>query len=166
MTQGTIAQVKLLGTNQTIEVAQRDFAEIFPGEFVCPSPPKYAPKVAVVKLMRVEGGLYQAVLRALPLLVGASDWKPELYGCSWKSAVRLALAGFIRYERPVPQRIVVDVESFYDHRVKVRKEPHFWTVERRARLASADDDLARLKPDLEEDEEESGPGEEQTALGL
>jgi hypothetical protein len=151
---GTVAAVKLFGSGQTVEVAQRDFAEIYPGEFVCPAPPKFTPKVGIVKLIRVEGGLYQAVIRALPLLVAASEWKPEVYGCGWKSAVRLALAGFIKYERPVPGRIVVDVESFFEHRARVRREANFWNLERRAQLASADDDLARMRHDLEPEDDE------------
>lgn len=154
MSVGTIAQVEILGSGHKVEVAQRDFAEIYPGEFMAPCPARFAPKVAHVKMMRVEGGLYQPVLHALPFLVTAANWKPELYGCSWKSAVKLAMAGFLKYERPVPGRIVIDLDSYFEHRAKARKDPHFWTRERRAQLATADEAYKSLKHELDEEEEE------------
>ena len=48
---------------------QRDFAEIAPGVFVTPCPPKWAPKVGLVKFMRVEANLYQPVIQAMPIML-------------------------------------------------------------------------------------------------
>lgn len=164
--QGNIVTVLLAGTGEKVEMAQRDFAEIYPGEFVGPCPVKYAPKVGYTHFMRVEGGLYQPVIHALPLLVGWSQWKPEIYGCVWKSAVKLALAGFVDYVRPVPGRICLSVDSYFEHLIAVRRDPHFWTTERRLRLAEAEEGLNRLQREAKSsgEEEENEEGQKQAEL--
>lgn len=144
-------QLVAAGRMETVEVAQRDFAEIAPGEFLCACPPKFAPKIGVVKLMRAERGLYQPVIQALPSLVWSGEWRPALYGCSWRSAVRLALAGFIEYQRPVPHKISIVLESFLEHCRRVKAEPNFWTPERQQRLAEAEG-MVRLVETSEEPE--------------
>jgi hypothetical protein len=154
MNQGTIAQVEILGTGHVVEIPQRDFAEIYPGEFMAPCPIKHAPKAGHVKFMRVEGRLYEPVIHALPFLVTAANWTPERYGCSWKSAVKLAMAGFIKYERPVPGRIVIDLDSYFEHRANARRDPNFWTRERRAQLATADETYKAMRHELEDEDDE------------
>jgi hypothetical protein len=156
--------VKLLGTPHTATVAQRDFVEIAPGEFMAQAPVRFAPKVGVVKFVRVEANLYQPVIQALPLLVTRAAWREDLYGCGWKTAQSLAFAGFVEYRRPAPGKMSLVVESWLDH-LNASNDPNFWTLERRRALAEARSVLTRMKSageeDVEDDEEEA---EKQTEL--
>lgn len=138
-------------------MAQRDFAEIAPGEFAAPCPPKFAPKVGVVKFMRVEAGLFQPVIQAMPVLATAATWKEELMGCGWRTARMLAYAGFVEYSQPAPSKMGIQVESWLEHLAAVRRDPNFWTTERRQRLAEARNTLTRaaLMGDDDMDEEEA-----------
>ena len=139
--------------DKKLEFGQRDFAVLAPDEWVAVCPPSMVPKVGVVKFKRAEANLWQPVILALPTLVYCGAWKTE-FGCSWKSAVKLAYAGFVEYQRLLPRRIAINLESFFEHSRKVKADRHFWTPERRRRMADVEEDLRAGRVEPEEDEDE------------
>lgn len=150
-------RVQVLPSRTVADFRQGDFSQIQPDQWVAVCPPAMVPKMGVVKMMRVEGGLYQPVILALPSLVHAGQWKAEIYGCSWYSVVRLAMADFVQYHRPSPRTTCIVLESYFEHLQATKDDFHFWTPERIARLEAVRLKKSDLESDGEDDDGEGTP---------
>lgn len=148
------AKLRLLPSQTMLAVSQRDFFELAPDQFVAVCPPQHAPKIGVVRFMRAEGGLYQPVIEALPALVHHRQWKPDVYGCSWYTVLRLAAADFVESMRPGPRTTCIVLESYFSHLTRTREDPGFWSPENLRRF-----EAARVRAQDLEDEETPGQPE-------
>lgn len=158
--------IQLLPGQQMIQLAQRDFAQIAPGEFLAACPPQFAPKVGIIKWMRATNGTYQPVIQALPTMVHRSEWRANLYGCSWHTVLRLALAGFVNYVRPSWRATAIELDSYFAHLQEVRNDPDWWTPERRAKLEAVKAHTLPLDEEEVEPEAEEATAEEQLGMRL
>lgn len=142
--------VKLLPSQRLVRFEQRDFCEIAPDEFIAACPVAQVPRIGVVSWKRAEGNLWQPVVQTLPSLVHRGQWKPEVYGCSWYTVVRLALAGFVEFVKPGPRTTAIALDTYFAHLTLTKDDPWFWTAER---LAAFDDVKLRAAKAAEEDDE-------------
>jgi len=143
--------VLVLPAGRRFEVPQRDFFEIAPGEFAAPCPVQLVPRVAFATLIRHSSTHYEPVLKLMPTLIPRRKWDADKYGCSWYSAVRLALAGFVMFSKPSPRTMSIILESFLEHRTKSEADPWFWTPER---LKAFDDVKIRAAETVAEPDDE------------
>jgi hypothetical protein len=147
--------------DRVVQMRQSDFTELAPGVFQTPCPPHLAPKIGVVRWVPAMGGLWQPVIQAMSSVVYMHDWRPELYGCSWRTAKRLGEAGFVEMLQPGPKIRAIVLESYLEHLAAVRADPYFWTQER---LQTYQDASRRME--AEESTGEDAPEAIQPSLTL
>jgi hypothetical protein len=150
MSAATQIPVRLLPSGRRLDMDQRDFVEIAPDEFIAFCPPALVPRIGVAKFRRNSAGHWEPIIQALPALVHRSQWKPDIYGCSWYTAVRLALAGFVEFMKPGPRTTSIVLESYFAHLLETRNNPVFWNE---TRLKLFDEVKLRAAEVAESDEE-------------
>lgn len=68
----------------------------------------YVPKPFAEKLVKVDAGLL------------------KMLGLSYPTMRRLGFAGFIEVIKPSPSRMLINLDSYYNHLARVAEDPEFW----------------------------------------
>lgn len=86
-------------------------------------------RIGVFEWSAQADGAYKPKIRLQNKMVKMSLDVPEELGlgCSYKTLRRLMIAGFVASEQVSPGQYAFDLQSFYQHRAKVRADPEFWT---------------------------------------
>ena len=124
----------------TGQEAESKLTQIAPGKFVVDAvSPGDVPRYGICRLMRQADGSYIPILKTYPPHISFSSDLLEnmgLRGVSRQTIMRLAQAGFVKWSRPSPKCLCIDVASLVDHLTATR-DPEFWTPERIKRYQRA-----------------------------
>ena len=71
-------------------------------------------------------GTYVPLIETHPAVVNLKRWKESLYGCDKEIIMNLVEAGFVEGERVAPRTVMINLESYFEFRSRMRANPWFW----------------------------------------
>ena len=123
------------------------FETVAPDVKVGTKPPTVqTPRHGIVFFRPENNGLYRPMIETHPNIVHLKDWKETVYGISKHVIATLVEAGFVEGERVTPKSLLINLESWFAHRLRMREDPYFWTDhDNRRRYSNASSEVDRRR---------------------
>lgn len=144
-----IKRINIIPQRKVVQLEMDSLWEVAPGVKSGVKPSQLqAPRLGVVHWEPAGDGLFRPLLETHPAIVALTDWDERLYGCSQFIIKCLVEAGFVEGERLSPRGLTINLESFFQHRAKMRENPWFWSDSDNLRsyTRAADEEARKTRP--------------------
>jgi hypothetical protein len=125
------------------KTVQLELFEVAPDIKIAAKPTQItAPRVGIMRWTPNPDGSFRPEIETHPATVNIREWKEAIYGCSKLAILALVEAEFVDGERISPRTMNISLESYFNHRAKMRDNPWFWQDhDNRARYTKAMDKI-------------------------